>query len=294
LSRSPAASRRLLGAELRSIRDAAGLRIEDAAVRLECSAAKIGRLESGKGKPKVRDVRDLLELYGVTDQMISGRLLALAVEAQEQDYLSDFRDVVHGDMFDDHLLQYVTLERDSSVLKQYEVDLIPGLLQTPEYTDAVCGSVFPERSQRERERFVEFRQARQELLHRQPEPPEVSFIVNELAIVRPVTADVAIQRHQLEVLHARLVDDLEYVDFRILPLVVPAPDALGGPISIIKFSDADQDVVYLEGRRGATYLETSADVARYEEKFSNLERLSLSRSDSLEGLIAKIEMLRSA
>jgi transcriptional regulator with XRE-family HTH domain len=283
-----------LGAELRSIRDAASLRIEDAAVRLECSTAKISRLETGKGKPKVRDVRDLLEFYGVTDQMISGNLLALAVEAQEQDWLSDFRDVIRGGMFDEHLLQYFTLERDSSVLKQYEVDLIPGLLQTGEYTDAVCASVFPERSHKERGRFVEFRQARQELLHRTPEPPEMSFIISELAILRPVTADVAIQRRQLEALRNRLKDDLGNVDFRVLPLAVPAPDALGGPISIIKFPDADQDVVYLEGRRGATYLETSADVARYEEKFSNLERLSLSRSDSIERLDVEIEKLHAA
>lgn len=294
MSLSPAASRRLLGAELRNIRDAANLRIEDAAVRLECSTAKISRLETGKGKPKVRDVRDLLDFYQVTDQVITGNLLALAVEAQEQDWLSDFRDVLRGGMVDEHVVQYVSLERDSSVLKQYEVDLIPGLLQTGEYADVVCASVFPERSQKERQRFVEFRQARQELLHRTPAPPEMSFIISELAIVRPVTTDVAIQRHQLETLRSRLGDDLEKVDFRVLLLAVPAPDALGGPISIIKFPDADQDVVYLEGRRGATYLETNADVERYEEKFSNLERLSLSREDSLARLDEEIGKLRAA
>ena len=132
LTRSPAASRRLLGGELRSIREAVGKRIEDAAVRLECSTAKISRLETGKGKPKVRDVRDLLDFYGSRDEVRNANLLTLASEAQAQDWLSEFRDVIHGDMFADHLLQYVTLERDSSALKQYEVDLIPGLLQTPE------------------------------------------------------------------------------------------------------------------------------------------------------------------
>lgn len=291
MNRSPAVSRRLLGAELRSLREAADLRIEDAAARLECSTAKVSRLETGKGKPKVRDVRDLLDFYGSKDEIVNANFIELATEAQEQDWLSDFRDVTRGDMFADHLLRYLTLERDSSVLKQYEDDLIPGLLQTPEYTDAVCAAVFPERSEKERQRFVEFRVARQELLRREPEPPETSFIVSEVAIVRPVAADLAIKRRQLEALRAQLEGELEYVDFRVLPLTVPAPDAFGGPISIIKFPDADQDVVYLEGRDGATYKEASADVAHYEQKFSNLERVSLSRSESLKRLAREIELL---
>lgn len=272
------------------MREAAGLRIADAAVRLECSTAKISRLEAGKGKPKVRDVRDLLELYGSRDDVRNGSLLTLAAEAQEQDWISEFRDVTHGDMFADHLLQYVTLERDSSVLKQYENDLIPGLLQTDEYIDAVCSAVFPERSEKERRRFVEFRLARQELLRREPEPPEASFIVSEVTILRPVGGP-GVMRRQLTTLRQQLDADLSYVDFRVTPLSVEAVDGLGGPISIIKFPDADQDVVYLEGREGATYLETNADVARYERKFSALERVSLSREESVERLGQEIEKL---
>jgi uncharacterized protein DUF5753/helix-turn-helix protein len=268
--------------------------IDDAATVLECSAAKVSRLETGNGKPKVRDVKELLQLYGSTNESINARLLALAVEAQEQDWLSDFRDVIRGNMFDEHLLQYVTLEQDSTVLKQYEIDLIPGLLQTPEYIDVVCASVFPEQTERERQRFVEFRQARQELLRRKPEPPEASFIVNELAIVRPVTPDRSVLRRQLETLLAQLEGELEYVDFRVLSLAVPAPDALGGPISIIKFPDADQNVVYLEGRQGATYLEMSDSVAQYEQKYSNIERLSLPRSESLKRLAEEIKKLPAA
>jgi len=292
-TRSPATSRRLLGGELRSIRESAGKRIEDAAIRLECSTAKVSRLETGKGKPKVRDVRDLLEYYGIGDEVRNARLLTLAAEAQEQDWLSEFRDVIHGNMFADHLLQYVSLERDSSGLKQYEVDLIPGLLQTPEYIDAVCMAVFPERTERERNRFIDFRVARQELLRREPERPEVSFILSEVAILRPVGSP-GIMRRQLESLLTQLDGDLSYIDFRLTPLSVQAPDGLGGPFLIIKFPDTDQDVVYLEGREGATYLETNADVARYERKFSTLERASLSRSESLKRLAQEIEKLPAA
>jgi len=289
LTRSPSGSRRLLGVELRSMREAVGLRITDAASRLECSTAKVSRLETGKGKPKVRDVRDLLAFYGSRDEVRNANLLTLAADAQEQDWLSDFRDVI-GDMVAEHMAQYVSLERDSAVLKQYEADLIPGLLQTPEYIEVVCMAFFPERSERERRRFIDFRVARQDLLRRQPEPPEASFIVSEAAIVRPI-GGAEVLRRQLEALQAQLEGPLSYVDFRVLPTRVDVTESLGGPISVIKFPDTDQDVVYLEGREGATYLETNADVARYEAKFSVLERASLSRAESLRRLAQEAEKL---
>jgi transcriptional regulator with XRE-family HTH domain len=287
-TRSPTVARRLLGVELRSLREAAGLRMEDAAVLLECSTAKVSRLETGKGKPKVRDVRELLDFYGSRDHLRNASLLTLASDAQAQDWLSEFRDVIHGDMFASHLLQYVTLERDSAEIKQYEVDLIPGPLQMPEYIEAVCAAVYPEQSERERKRFIDFRLARQEILHREHARPQLSFIVSEGAILRPVGGH-AVMRSQLETLHAQLEGDLKHVDLRIVPMSADAPDGLGGPFLILKFPDTDQDVVYLEGREGATYLETSADVARYERKFSALERVSLSRGASLERLAQEVE-----
>lgn len=288
MTKSPTASRRALGAELRSLRDAAGKKIEDAAERLECSTAKISRLETGKGKPKVRDVRDLLDFYGSTDLVTNERLVVLATESQEQDWLSDFRDVTRGEMVADHLIQYYSLERDASTLKLFEADLIHGLFQTEEYIDAICATVFPEQSEKERARFVEFRVKRQELLWR-PAPPDVSLILSEAAVIRPVGGGAAVKRRQLEALLTNLDGQLGYVDFRVTPLAVEAAPGLGGPFSIIKFPDADQNVVYLESREGAVYLESNAAVMRYDEKFSTLERVSLTRDESLKRLAQEIE-----
>lgn len=291
VSRSPVVSRRRLGSELRSLRELAGKRIEDAALALECSSAKISRLENGKGVPRTRDVRDLAALYGGEAQTRLGELLDLAVEGQGQDWWSDFRDVTQGEMFADHLLRYVALERDASTIKSFAADLIPGLLQTPEYIDAVCALVFPEHSQRDRERFVEFRTKRQEIMWGAAQRPEVSFIVSEASLIRPIGGP-AVMRGQLEALHASLEKRSRDVDFRIISLSVPAPGALGGPFSIIKFADGtDQDVVYLEGREGAAYLESDGDVKRYEEKFSSLERDSLPRDESLKRLLQEIKIL---
>jgi Domain of unknown function (DUF5753)/Helix-turn-helix domain len=271
------------------MREAAGRTIEDAALALECSMSKISRLEMGKGVPFPRDVRDLLALYGTQGR--SAELLDLVTEGRAQDWFSNFRDVFQGEMTADHLHRFFELERNASVIKVFEADLIPGLLQTEEYIDAVCSIVFPERTQKERARFVEFRRARQEVLLTAGDDRELNFIVSELGVVRRIGGPGVIRR-QLAALHADLSGRLRVVDFRLTPLVAEARGALGGPFAVLKYSDpADQDVVYLEGREGATYLESDGDVARYEQLFSSLERDSLTREESIERLSEEIGRL---
>jgi transcriptional regulator with XRE-family HTH domain len=289
---SPAASRRRLGVELRALREASGKRIEDAAQALDCSTAKISRLETGKGVPFSRDVRDLIQIYGAPAYEKRDYLMELVSDGRAQDWFSTFRDVLHGDMVADHLHRFIELERDASVIKTYEADLVPGLLQTEEYIDAVCAIVFPERSEKERARFVEFRRQRQDAVLQHGEHPELSVILSELAITRRIGGP-GVMRRQLEALAADLDADagrLAAVDFRLTPIAVGAHGALGGPFTIMKYVESgDQDIVYLEGREGATYLESDGEVARYEQLFSGLERDSHSRSESIKLLEQKAE-----
>jgi transcriptional regulator with XRE-family HTH domain len=283
LGRSPAASRRRLGAELRALREASGNKIEDAAARLDCSTAKISRLENGKGVPYFRDIRDLIGLYGDAALEKGAELMSLAEDGRAQDWYSTFRDVLHGEMSADHLNRFYELERDADVIKTFQADLIPGLLQSEPYIDAICSVVFPEKSQRERRRFVEFRLERQQVLRR-AQPPDLSLIVHELAIVRQIGGRT-VMLDQLEHLVSELAGPLSEVDFRLIPLAMDARGALGGPFVILKYNGTDyQDLVYLEGREGATWLESDGDVARYEGLFSGLERDSLSRGASLDRL----------
>lgn len=282
VSRSPAASRRRLGMQLRTLREAAGLKTEDAAERLECSTAKISRLETGKGVPYARDVRDLVDLYGAGAQL--GELLELVEDGRAQDWYSNFRDVLPGA---DHLIRFYELERDADVIKTYQADLIPGLFQTPQYIDAICSTIYPEKSQTERERFVAFRLERQKLLDRR-RPPGVQVILHELAILRRVGGSDwrDVMRQQLDHLATQLGGAWrDMVDLRLVPLSAEARGALGGPFVILKYEDVDyRNLVYLEGREGATWLETDGHVARYEQLFSDLERDALSREASLERL----------
>jgi transcriptional regulator with XRE-family HTH domain len=290
---SPAAARRRLGVELRELRETAGKKIEDAAEALDCSTAKISRLENGKGVPFARDVRDLLDFYDPVPADKRDRLLELAADGRAQDWFSNFRDVLQGDMFADHLLRFVELERDAVEMKAFEADLIPGLLQTEEYVDAVCAIVAPDRSERERKRFVEFRRERRNrvLLQGQDKAPELSVILSELAIVRHLGGP-DVMRRQLEAMLSDLEGRLDFVDFRITPLTREARGALGGPFCILKFADSsDQSVVYLEGREGANYLESNGDVMRYDQIFSGLERDSMTRADSLKRIEHEITLL---
>ncbi len=258
---------------------------------LFCSTAKISRLENGKGVPFERDVRDLISFYGSIAQARSAELLALVEDGRAQDWYSNFRDVLQGDMSADHVNRYFELERDADVIKVFEADLIPGLLQTERYIEAVCSIVYPENSQKERDRFVQFRRERQEAVLRRGKPPEFNVILSELAIVRRIGGR-EVMREQLEALHDDLAGPLSSVDFRLTPLTAEARGALGGPFTILKYvRSEDQDLVYLEGREGATWLETNGDVKRFEQLFSGLERDSLSRDDSVKRLAHAVEQL---
>ena len=272
------------------LRDKARLRIEDAAKQLECSTAKVSRLENGKGVPYARDVRDLAELYGAGSERL-GDLLSLVEDGRAQDWYSTFRDVLQGEMSADHVNRFIELERDADGIKTFQAELIPGLLQTKRYIEAVCATIFPEKTQRERDRFVHFRLERQRLLRR-AEPPQVDMIVHELAIVKRFGGEMwrDVMRDQLEHLIVQLSGPLkEIVDFRLVPLTSQARGALGGPFVILKFAANEyQDLVYLEGREGAHWLETDGDVVRYEQMFSGLELDSLSREESLERLSSAV------
>jgi transcriptional regulator with XRE-family HTH domain len=284
---SPAAARRRLGTELRALRLAAGKKIEDAATKLECSTAKVSRLEHGKGVPYRRDVADLLELYKVD----RSDLMELAEEGRAQDWFDEYKDVLPRELYPDHMQRFAALERDASVIKSFEPELIPGPLQSAEYTDAVLRIVLPQQEPEKRRKFVEFRQGRQKALLHGGRREELAFAVGELAVRRAVV-DPAILRGQLETLVEELDGPLKAVDFRLIPLLAETPAVLGGPFTVLKFGDeSDQDVVFLEGRDGATYLESDVDVRRYEEKFRSLQEVSPPRAESLKRLAELAERL---
>lgn len=268
---NPTIRRRRLGAELRRLREAAGMSAGEAARHLECSASKISRLETGRVPARHRDVRDLLAVYRVADEVTRATLLDLVGQSHEQGWWQSYNDVLP-----DWLRTYIGLEGDASAIHSYESVLIPGVLQTEEYARALIRASDRGASPVEVERMVELRLERQKRLERD-DRPEMSLVLDEAALRRPVGGN-AVLRAQLE----RLVEASERPGLwvQMMPFEAGGYPAQGFPFTIFNFShQLDTPVVYVEGLSGATYLEKAHEVARYKVAFDYMRARALDRED---------------
>lgn len=284
--------RRRLGVALRQLREQARKSLDDAAGILECSSSKVSRLETGKGIPRSRDVRELIGFYGEAAEARRDELLELATAGQRQAWWAEFNDVIQGDLMAFHLRRYVELEADAGVITAFEPELVHGLLQTADYAHAICSAFFPLSSPDERARFVEFRMRRQEALRAAANPLRLHLLTGEGALRLPIGGtDVMVEQllHLLE-----LIDDERLaLDFRVVPFSAGAPWVLGGPISILSFDDdQDQDLVYLEYRGGAAYLEDQSELEHYQRVHGYIGDAALDRDRSLEAIRDAVEVVR--
>jgi transcriptional regulator with XRE-family HTH domain len=250
----PTVRRMLVGAQLRRLRTDMGLSREEAAEAIRASEWKIHRLENGQVGFKERDIIDLLHLYGVTDPDEVAAFVALAREANSPGWWQHY-----GDLLPQWFRTYVDLESAATLIRTYEGQFIPGLLQTDDYMRAIIHGAHLESSE-EVGRRVRLRLARQTLLTRE-HPPRLWAVVDEAALRRPVGGR-EVMRGQLE----RLIDatKLPNVTLQILPFAGGAHPAMVGTFSILRFADRElPDVVYLEHLTNAVYLDKREEVERY-------------------------------
>jgi transcriptional regulator with XRE-family HTH domain len=260
----PTVRRILLGTQLRRLREARGITREDAGYRIRASESKISRMELGRVGFKERDVIDLLEMYGVTDEAERDALVAMAREANAAGWWHQYADVLP-----DWFQTYVGLEEAASVLRVYEVQFVPGLLQTADYARAIMTRGWPTASESEIERRVNMRITRQELLRKQG-GPRFWAVVDEAALRRPV-GSLDVFRSQIEHLIEATQD--ARVTLQVTPFRSGAHTAEAGAFTLMRFPDEDlPDVVYLEQLTSALYLDKREDVERYSEV---MERLSV-------------------
>jgi DNA-binding XRE family transcriptional regulator len=251
----PTARRMLVGAQLRRLRTEAGITREEAGDAIRASEWKIHRLENGQVGFKERDIIDLLRLYGVTDPDEIAEFLALTREANAPGWWHPY-----GDLLPQWFKAYVDLESAAMVIRTYEGQLVPGLLQTEDYMRAVIGGAQLDESPEEAERRVALRMTRQTLLTRR-DAPRLWAVIDEAALRRPVGSP-EVMRGQLE----RLIDGtkLANVVLQILPFRAGAHPGMVGAFSILRFAEGDlPDVVYVEHLTNALYLDRRDDVNRY-------------------------------
>jgi transcriptional regulator with XRE-family HTH domain len=260
----PTVRRILLGTQLRRLREARGITREDAGYHIRASESKISRMELGRVGFKERDVVDLLALYGVDDAAERDPLVTLAREANAPGWWHQYADVLP-----DWFQTYVGLEEAASVLRVYEVQFVPGLLQTASYARAVIARGQPGAPAEEIERRVSMRITRQELLTKHG-GPRLWAVVDEAALRRPV-GSLEVFRSQLE--HLSEVTQDARITLQVTPFLAGGPIAEAGAFTIMRFPEQDlPDVVYLEQLTSALYLDKREDVERYSEV---MERLSV-------------------
>jgi transcriptional regulator with XRE-family HTH domain len=252
-STGPTVMRMLLGAHLRRLREAQGVSREDAGWRIRASESKISRMELGRVSFKERDVADLLTLYGVTDPAERAEFLELARNANAPGWWHRY-----ADLLPNWFETYLGLEQAASVIRTYELQWVPGLLQTRDYARAVTSLAVT--GVEEIERRVELRMRRQQLLT-EPGAPTLWAVVDEAALRRSIGGpDLA--REQLD--HLLEVNEWSNVSLQIAPLSYGGHPAAGGPFTLLRFAQPDlPDIVYLEQLTSALYLDKRSDVEHY-------------------------------
>jgi transcriptional regulator with XRE-family HTH domain len=251
----PTVQRMLVGARLRRLRTELGLSREEAAQAIRASEWKIHRLENGQVGFKDRDIIDLLARYGVSDPAEVADFLTLAREANTPGWWQHY-----GDVLPSWFRTYVDLEQAATLIRTYEGQFVPGLLQTDDYMRAVVRGAHLEESGEEVGRRVRLRLARQMLLTRQG-PPRLWAVVDEAALRRPVGGR-EVMRGQLE----RLIEatKLPNVTLQILPFASGAHPAMVGSFAVLRFPDQElPDIVYLEHLTSALYLNKPDEVDQY-------------------------------
>lgn len=258
----PTVRRILLGSQLRRLREAKGISREEAGYHIRGSESKISRLELGRVSFKERDVEDLLTLYGVTDEAERAPFLAMVREANQQGWWQSFSEVLPN-----WFQPYIGLEESASLIRTYELQFIPGLLQTEDYARAVIAQGNRGMPRDAIDARVNVRMSRQKLLTRS-DAPRLWVVIDEAALRRPI-GGTKTMKAQIEHLLEQM--NQPSLTLQVMPFDFGGHAAEGGAFSILRFPEADiPDVVYIEVLGGANYLDKREDVDRYMEAMDRL------------------------
>ncbi|TDC65302.1 XRE family transcriptional regulator [Actinomadura sp. GC306] len=252
----------LVGAQLRRLREAAGISTEAAGYEIRASHSKISRMELGRVGFKERDVADLLTLYGVADPDRREPLMELAEYANVPGWWQEYGDLVPG-WFE----PYLGLEQGAVVVRVYEVQEVPELLQTAEYARALLTARHPEAPAEEIERRVELRMRRRRVFDR-PDPLKLWAVLDEAALRRVVGGP---ETMRAQIRYLAQMAHRPNITIQVLPFSVGGHAAEGGPMTLLRFAEPDlPDVVYLEQLTGALYPDRTSDIMRYRDVLNRL------------------------
>lgn len=264
---NPPVARLQLGQLLRELREGADKKRDDAAQALECQVPKVRKIEIGKATISPGDVRLLLDLYSVSDER-RDVAVQLAREGRKRSRVR----------VPDWARRFVAMERISGSVRNYENELVPGLLQTESYAQAVAVATAPEPPQSQIDRLLEVRAERQSHLYSE-DGPLLAAVINESVIRRPVGGSETMSE-QLQ--HLRKLSDLPSVTLQILPFSAGAHAALGASFAILGLREpAGAKMIFSEDLANAGYIDNSAQIEQYDLVFDHLMSTALNSDDSI-------------
>ncbi|MGW5729723.1 helix-turn-helix domain-containing protein [Nocardia beijingensis] len=271
--------RRQLGRYLTEWRTRAGMTQAKAANLLEIGASSLQRLEKGQNsRIRSRDIRAACDLYGVPEDLATA-LVGLAKQANVKSWWHQY-----GDLIPKTFDVYVGLEAAAGKLVSYQPDLIPGLLQTADYDRALAPLAWPDETPQQWEQRVEIKAQRQNIVTRRTQPVVLDMVIGEAALWRVAgsSAIMAAQNRHLADMSTR-----DNVTIRVLPFHAGFPDGVSmPPFVIMAFGEStpvdqvEPPVVYLEGAVGDMYLEDSADVRLYTQRYDSIREAALDANSS--------------
>jgi transcriptional regulator with XRE-family HTH domain len=276
---SPTVRRRRLALELRRLREAAKLTCEDVAARLECSASKISRIETGRVSVSPRDVRDLLRIYGVPDDQHDS-LIQLARESRQKGWWHAYAEGVQP-----HFTTYLSMESAAAEIRHFGVSRLPGLLQTEDYARSVISAGRVGSSRSGYEWPVAMLMERQRLAW--ASPPNLWVVLDEAALRRPVGGR-EVTRQQIE--HLIELSAMPTVFLQFIPFGTGEYVAMDLPFVILGFPDpGDLDVALAGYPTGLVWIEDTTEVHRYSMLFDHLQAAALSPAESVEFMVSALK-----
>ncbi|MEV8022285.1 helix-turn-helix transcriptional regulator [Streptomyces sp. NPDC086554] len=275
MQHGPAVRRRKLGAELRALRTLAGLTSGQAASRVGWHQSKVSRIETGRSGVKAADVHLLLDAYEVKDAQLRQLLVALA-GADDRGGRHYWWHAYRG-LLPPAYRDFISLESQACRVRTLETNVVPGLLQTPDYARAVTRAALDGLPDEQVDALVEVRLARQDVL-RARRPLRLSVILDESVLHRQV-GGAQVLTGQLKRLQEAA--QLPHVRLQVLPFASGEHKGLLGSFVIFSFPNiADLDVVVLDHLTSSLYLERKEDLQAYTDAFNSLLGQALSAEES--------------
>ncbi|MBF6048561.1 helix-turn-helix domain-containing protein [Streptomyces sp. NRRL B-1677] len=269
----PTVRRRVLGAELRALREESGHTADEMARRLGWHQTKVSRIENGRSGVRVHELESLLDLYGVTDPEAREGLVGLARDSKARMWWKPYSDVLTQ-----RYASYIALETEASAKRSFETTLLPGLLQTPDYARAVIKALAPETKPDAVDALVSVRLARQSATLRRASPLRLQSVVDEAAL-RRTTGGSHVMTKQLH--HLLEASEEPNVTVQVLPFASGGHLGMLGSFGILHFPiRSDLDIVYTESYVSSMQFERRSDFATYSRMFDTLSASALDEAQS--------------